>query len=102
MGAQEVRDYLLQGNILNSVNLPNAQLDRLGQSRLCIIHKNQPKMLNQFLEMIAEENINVEHMLNKARGDIAYTIFDTNTELDDAMAQRMTAVPGVIRVRLIH
>ena len=102
MGAQEVRDYLLQGNILNSVNLPNAQLDRLGQSRLCIIHKNQPKMLNQFLEMIAEENINVEHMLNKARGDIAYTIFDTNTELDDAMAQRMAAVPGVIRVRLIH
>ena len=102
MGAQEVRDYLLQGNILNSVNLPNAQLDRLGQSRLCIIHKNQPKMLNQFLEMIAEENINVEHMLNKAKGDIAYTIFDTNTELDDAMAQRMTAVPGVIRVRLIH
>ena len=102
MGAQEVRDYLLHGNILNSVNLPNAHLDRLGQSRLCLIHKNQPKMLNQFLEMIADENINVEHMLNKARGDIAYTIFDTNTDLTDAMAQRMAAVPGVIRVRLIH
>ena len=102
MGAQEVRDYLLDGNILNSVNLPNAQLDRLGESRLCIIHKNQPKMLNQFLLMIAEENINVEHMLNKARGDIAYTIFDTNTNLEETMAQRMAAVPGVIRVRLIH
>ena len=102
MGAQEVRDYLLHGNILNSVNLPNAILDRMGESRLCIIHKNQPKMLNQFLEMIADENINVEHMLNKARGDIAYTIFDTNTDLEDAMAQRMAAVPGVIRVRLIH
>lgn len=101
MGAQEILDYLANGNITNSVNLPNAALDRQGQSRLCILHKNQPKMLNQFLEIIAAENINVEHMMNKARGEYAYTIFDTDTKLDEAMRARMAAVGGVTRVRLI-
>lgn len=79
----------------------NASLDRLGASRLCIFHKNQPKMLNQFLEIIAERNINVEHMLNKARGDYAYTIFDTGTRLDQAMVRWIQEVPGVTRVRLL-
>ena len=101
MGAKEIYDYLQNGNISNSVNLPNASLDRLGESRLCILHKNQPKMLNQFLEIIAEHNINVEHMMNKARGEYAYTIFDTGTRLDDSIRQRILAVDGVNRVRLI-
>ena len=101
MAAREVADYLQNGNIRNSVNLPEAVLDRLGESRLCLLHKNQPKMLNQFLELIAEENINVEHMLNKARGELAYTIFDTSTPVDEAMAQKLRAVPDVYRVRLL-
>lgn len=58
-------------------------------------------MLNQFLEIIAERNINVEHMLNKARGDYAYTIFDTGTRLDQAMVRWIQEVPGVTRVRLL-
>lgn len=101
MAAEQILDYLQNGNIRNSVNLPNASLDRLGASRLCIFHKNQPKMLNQFLEIIAERNINVEHMLNKARGDYAYTIFDTGVLLDETMVRRVQDVPGVTRVRLL-
>jgi D-3-phosphoglycerate dehydrogenase len=101
MGAQEIVDYLHDGNIRNSVNLPNASLERLGESRLCIFHKNQPKMLNQFLEIIAEHNINVEHMMNKARGEYAYTIFDTGTKLGEETVRRISAVEGVGRVRLI-
>ncbi len=101
MGAKEIRDYLENGNITNSVNLPNASLDRVGESRLCILHKNQPKMLNQFLEVIAQYNINVAHMVNKARGEYAYTIFDTDTKLTDDILRSVTAVEGVIRTRLI-
>ncbi len=101
MAAKEILDYLQNGNVRNSVNLPNATLDRQGKSRLCLLHKNQPGMLNRFLEIIAAGNVNVEHMLNKARGDLAYTIFDTTTALDETVAQRMRAIPGVTRVRLL-
>ena len=58
-------------------------------------------MLNQFLEIIAEHNINVEHMMNKARGEYAYTIFDTGTVLGEEIAARVAAVDGVSRIRLI-
>ncbi len=101
MAAREIRDYLKNGNVRNSVNLPNAELNRLGESRLCLLHENKPGMLNQFLEIIAGDGINVEHMLNKARGSTAYTIFDTATALDEATADRMRAIPGVVRVRLL-
>ncbi len=101
MAAREIVDYLRNGNIRNSVNLPNATLDRLGKSRLCLIHRNQPGMLNRFLEIIAAGNVNVEHMLNKARGEIAYTIFDTTERLDKTAAEEMRAIPGVTRVRLL-
>ena len=82
-------------------DFPNATLDRLGKSRLCLIHRNQPGMLNRFLEIIAAGNVNVEHMLNKARGEIAYTIFDTTERLDKTAAEEMRAIPGVTRVRLL-
>ena len=63
--------------------------------------KMKPGMLNRFLEIIAAGNVNVEHMLNKARGEIAYTIFDTTEHLDEAAAEEMRAIPGVTRVRLL-
>lgn len=65
-------------------------------------HPPQPaRMLNRFLEIIAAGNVNVEHMLNKARGEIAYTIFDTTERLDETAAEEMRAIPGVTRVRLL-
>ena len=79
-----------------------AVLDRLGRSRLCLFHENKPGMLNAFLEIIAQNGVNVEHMLNKARGNVAYTIFDTDQVLDEAMADRMRAINGVVRVRLLR
>ena len=101
MAAREIRDYLEDGNITNSVNFPAAYLDRLGESRLCLLHENKPGMLNSFLEIIAQDGINVEHMLNKARGSMAYTIFDTSPALDASAAEKMRAIPGVRRVRLL-
>ena len=72
-----------------------------GREPLCLLHDNKPGMLNAFLEIIARGGINVEHMLNKARGDLAYTIFDTSPALDESVAEQMRTIPGVKRVRLL-
>lgn len=101
MASQELADYLLNGNIRNSVNMPQLVLERLGASRLCVIHDNVPRMLNSFLDLIGGENINVEHMQNKARGSIAYTVIDTGTPIEPELEAKIAAVPHVKRVRVL-
>lgn len=101
MAAKAIVNYIENGNIKNSVNLPNVSLDRMGVARLCIIHENIPKMLNRFLDIIGRDNINVEHMMNKHHGKYAYTIIDTGSEISDAIAQEISAMTEVVRVRVI-
>ncbi len=101
MAAQEIADYLKNGNTRNSVNLPNVHLDRAGVCRLCVIHRNVPRMLNRFLDLIAGQDINVEHMINKARGQIAYTIIDAGDSLDAAIIEKIASMKEVLRVRVI-
>lgn len=101
MAAKEAADYLLNGNITNSVNLPCASLDRMGVTRICILHKNVPRMLNHFLDLIGEENINVSHMINKQRGDYAYTIIDTDTPVGDVIPDSIKKMDDVMRVRVL-
>ena len=101
MAAQELADYLLNGNIRNSVNMPQLTLERAGVSRICAIHDNVPRMINSFLDLISEENINVEHMQNKGRGGIAYTVIDVGSPISPELAEKMAAVPHVKRVRIL-
>lgn len=101
MAAQELADYLLDGNIRNSVNLPALTLERAGVSRICVIHKNVPRMINSFLDIIGAENINVEHMINKARGDVAYTIIDVGSKITPEIEQKISAMNHVKRVRIL-
>ena len=101
MAARELFDYLENGNIKNSVNFPDAVLERMGVSRLCILHHNVPKMLNQFLEIACSTRLNVENMINKAYGAYAYAMIDLNGYLDDAQIQALRAIPEVIRVRVV-
>jgi len=101
MAAKEIYDYLVNGNVKNSVNFPNAGMARKGKSRFCIFHRNVPRMLNACLELIGKENINVENLLNTARGEYAYSMIDTTTPAAQSLADRIAAVDGVIRVRLI-
>ncbi|NCC67894.1 MAG: 3-phosphoglycerate dehydrogenase [Clostridia bacterium] len=101
MAAREAVDYLLNGNIINSVNMPCATLDRLGVNRICILHRNVPRMLNHFLDFIGEANINVAHMINKPRGDYAYTIIDTDTLIGDSIPAAIKKMDDVIRVRML-
>lgn len=101
MAAQELADYLLDGNIRNSVNMPALSLERAGICRVCVIHKNVPRMLNSFLDLIGAENINVEHMINKARGDIAYTMIDVGSQITPEIESKIAAMPHVKRVRIL-
>ena len=102
MAARQLQDYLVNGNIRNSVNLPNLEQEWSGISRVCIIHKNIPAMLTRIASILAEEGVNVENLTNKSRKDYAYTMVDLNSRIKDKVADELRAIPGVIRVRVLN
>lgn len=102
MAASELYDYLLNGNIRNSVNLPDATLERMGVCRLCVLHRNVPKMLTRILDFISDREINVEHMINKPRGMYAYTIIDLGKKIGPKTADAIRNMPDILRVRVIY
>ncbi|MCM1148769.1 MAG: 3-phosphoglycerate dehydrogenase family protein [Butyricicoccus sp.] len=102
MAARELADYLYNGNVKNGVNLPNVSLERAGCCRLCVIHRNVPRMINRFLDLIGEQNINVEHMINKPKGAIAYTIIDAGSPIGQDIVKKIDAMKQVMRVRVIE
>ena len=101
MAVDELRDYLENGNIRNSVNLPNVSLERSGVMRLCIIHRNIPAMLANITTLLAKDGANVENLSNKSKGDYAYTMVDLNTRVDDSVIEDVRSLPNVVRVRVI-
>ena len=101
MAAQEIYDYLANGNIRNSVNMPNASLERMGACRLCVIHRNVPNMINSILDLISARNINIEHMINKPRGGYAYTMIDLAEKVNGEITGQIQKNPDVLRVRVI-
>ena len=101
MAARELVDYLENGNILHSVNLPDVNLTRTGVMRICLIHKNIPAMLANITTMLSREGANVEHLSNKSRGEVAYTILDLGSEVSDAVIAELRALPGITRVRVL-
>ena len=101
MAAGQLWDYLLNGNIKNSVNLPDLTLSRMGVCRLCVIHHNVPRMITRILDFISERNINVEHMMNKPRGAYAYTVVDLGAPIGEDVAESIRAMSDVLRVRVI-
>lgn len=101
MAAKQLYEYLKNGNIVNSVNLPSAKLERMGVCRLCVIHHNVPGMINRILDLITAKNINVEHMINKPRGRYAYTIIDLNDEIWEDTANTIRKMDDVLRVRVL-
>ncbi|MEG0824890.1 MAG: phosphoglycerate dehydrogenase, partial [Oscillospiraceae bacterium] len=101
MAAQELRDYLENGNIKNSVNLPNLSQEWSGSCRLCIIHKNIPAMLASITTAFATQHVNVENMTNKSKGDYAYTVVDLNDQVGEKTLQEIQSIAGIIKVRVL-
>ena len=102
MAAAQLRDYIEFGSIKNSVNMPACVLSEPAHYRLTVIHKNLPTMVNQMTSLIAKEDINIEEMVNKSRGEIAYTVFDLSSAPSEEIMQAFGAIDGVLRVREIH
>lgn len=101
MAAKELVDYIEDGNITNSVNLPSVSMPRSGEVRISVIHRNIPKVLTSVTAVLGADNVNIENMLNKSRGDYAYTLLDVGA-CDTAMVEKhISDVEGVIRVRII-
>ena len=101
MAAQELSTYLETGDIVNSVNFPNCSLHMGGQGRICILHKNIPTMLTQFTNLFAENHQNIADLINKSKKDLAYTIINSDEIITDEIIDKIKAVDGVLRVRVI-
>ena len=101
MAADELRDYLENGNILHSVNYPDVQAPRTTAHRICILHKNIPNMLAQISTVVSGEGINIASMVNNSRKDYAYTILDVENAPSAQALEKIRSVDGIIRVRTI-
>lgn len=101
MAVDELMDYLENGNIRNSVNLPAVSMERSGVMRMCIIHRNIPAMLANITTLLSKDGVNVENLSNKSKGDYAYTMVDLGTEVGQTVIEDVRRLPNVIRVRVI-
>ena len=101
MAADEIKEYLENGNIINSVNMPNVTMPRSTAVRICVIHNNIPNMLSQISGIVSECNINIEKLNNQSKKDYAYTMLDVES-IDDNAIEKIKAIDGVIRVRVIE
>lgn len=101
MVADQVRDYLENGNILNSVNFPNISMPRESAYRLAIANANVPNMLGQISTALAGAGLNIHNMVNKSRGDLAFTLVDVECPVPQTVIDQLTAIGGVLRVRYL-
>lgn len=102
MAAAQLRDYLLYGNIKNSVNFPECSLGYPeSKQRLCIFHDNKPNLLQQITNLISAQGINIDNMISKAKGEIAYTMLDTDSVISDDVAESIEKIGGVLKLRKI-
>lgn len=101
MAVDEIRDYLENGNITHSVNMPAVSVPRTGRARITIIHKNVPNVISKITSTVASENINIDNMVNKSRGEYAYTMLDTDTDVSADAIAAIEALDEAIRVRIV-
>ena len=101
MVADQVKEYLEYGNIHNSVNFPEVRMDSNGHARLCIVNSNVPNMLGQISTALANDNLNIVDMLNKSRGDLAYTLVDVDQEVGESTLKDLAEIEGILNVRAI-
>jgi D-3-phosphoglycerate dehydrogenase len=102
MAVKEIRDFIENGNVINSVNYPRCDAGICQTaSRITVCHKNIPNMLTQFTGIFAKDGINVPDMVSKSKGDFAYTILDVDSPVTDKIVEDLKAIDGVVRVRVV-
>ena len=101
MAAKEIKAYIEDGNVINSVNFPCVSAPRTTDVRICVLHKNVPNMINHISAKLGEKNVNIEHFTNKSRGDVAYSIIDLAGSVSDDTDSIISSIDGVIKVRVI-
>lgn len=105
MAADELKEYLEHGNIINSVNFGRVDLGPKaeGKARICIFNKNVPNMIGQITGAISEAGLNIENMANKASGEVAYTLVELDAaEVDDQLESKLASIEGIVRIRTIQ
>ncbi len=104
MAAMELKEFIEYGNIKNSVNFPNCEAQYTGKSRVTIAHKNIPNMVGSITAVFAKENLNIDNMINKSRGDWAYTIidFDSLDNKHDSLINELRDLKGVVKARIVR
>ena len=101
MAARQLDDYLVNGNIVNSVNYPAVSMERTGVARICILHKNIPNMLASISSSLSAVGVNIENMANRSKGDYSYTIVDVNEAVPAEAIDKIAAVEGIARVFVV-
>lgn len=99
MAANQLRDFLENGNIVNSVNFPNCQLPRTSDTRVAVAHRNIPKMLSQISSAFSELHLNITNMINASKKDYAYTLLDIDGEVNESVLEQISNIDGVLSVR---
>ena len=101
MAAMELDEFLRYGNIKNSVNFPNVSMPMSADKRICVLHANIPNVVSQITTALGETGANIENMMNKSKGDNAYTVIDVTGDVSDVTIAKLDAIEGVARVRVI-
>lgn len=101
MAARQIRDFLLFGNVKNSVNFPSCEMPYMGRSRLVVGNANVPNMVGQITTVLAADKINIVDLMNKSAGELAYNVIDVDDELSEAIVERVRKIEGVMMARLI-
>jgi D-3-phosphoglycerate dehydrogenase len=102
MAVNQIRNFLEYGNIKNSVNFPDCEMEPSGKTRIIVGNRNVPNMVGQITSLLASEKINIADMLNKSKGDLAYNIIDIDGVMNDAALTKLKAISGIIMVRVIE
>ena len=103
MAVKQMMDYLENGNIKNSVNFPNCDMGICTKAaRITILHRNIPNLLSRFTSTVAAEGINISDMVNRSKGEYAYTMLDIDTHVSDAAVEHLKLIDGVLRIRVIR
>ena len=100
MAASELIDYIENGNIRNSVNFPNAEMNAAG-TKICVLHKNVPAVISEITTILGKASINIDNMINASKKDYAYTLIDAAGNISEDIAAKLSAAENVIKVRVI-